>query len=297
MAHYSTSLPKVIQIDLYRLASYYFIVWEAYTVSRRTMHKLALFALFAAIQLGTGVADPRIGSWTLVSAQSSLNPPNKLSISPQHGAVHVTISGETHLDFTAKLDGHEAPVPGNPAFNQVELRRINKHEVEVRQMKDGVLVATIHDKISTDGKELTSRTSQTGHADNITMWTRTGGKKSPNDLFAGEWTEDLSKTRLRQGMALKIEAEGDGGVRFSGDYGYSARFDGKEYDLKNSRNDTVSLQLIDDHTVDAIYRRDEQITQKDRWVVSPDGTQMTLTTAGTLETGQQLKETLVFRKQ
>jgi hypothetical protein len=259
------------------------------------MHKLVLFGLFVALQLGG--ADPRVGSWTLLSAQSSLDPPNKLSITPQRGRVHVVISGENHLDFVARLDGQEASVPANPAFNQIELRRIGKHEVEVKQKKDGAVVATIRDQLSRDGNELISTTSQKGRPDKITVWTRTGGKKLANDLFAGEWTEDLSKTRLRQGMALKIETEGNGGVRFSGDYSYSARFDGKEYDLQNSRNDTVALQLVDAHTVDAIYRRDDQITQKDRWVVSPDGTQMTLTSAGTLETGQQFKETLVFRKQ
>jgi hypothetical protein len=97
-------------------------------------------------------------------------------------------------------------------------------------------------------------------------------------------------------MALKIEADGNGGVRFSGDFSYSARFDGKEYDLRNSRNDTVTLQLVDARTVDSIYRRDEQITQRDQWVVSADGAEMTLTTTGTLETGQKIKETLVFRK-
>jgi hypothetical protein len=259
------------------------------------LHKLALFVLLATMQVLA--ADPRIGSWTLVCAQSSLDPPNRLSITSQHGAVHVVISGESHLDFTAKLDGHEASVPSNPAFNQIEVRRINKHQVEVTQKKDGSLVATIRDKISPNGNELTSTTSEKGHPDQITVWTRIGGKKLPNDLFAGEWIEDLSKSRMEQGMGLKIEAEGNDGVRFAGDFSYSARFDGKEYDLKNSRNDTVSLQLVDAHTVDAIYRRDDQITQKDRWVVSPDGAQMTLATTGTLETGQQIKETLVFRKQ
>ena len=259
------------------------------------MYRLALFGLFAAIQLGA--ADPRIGSWTLVSAQSSLDPTNKLSIIRIHDEVHVVISGDPHLDFMAKLNGHEGSVAGNPAFNQIELRKIDKHQVEVKQKKDGALVATIRDKLSKDANELTSTTSQEGRADKITVWTRSGGKKSANDLFAGQWTEDLSKTRLRQGMALKIEADGKDGVRFSGDFSYSARFDGKEYDLKNSRNDTVSLQLVDAHTVDSIYRRGDQITQGDRWVVSADGRQMTLTTTGTLETGQQIKEALVFRKQ
>ena len=259
------------------------------------MHKLALLGLFAAMQLGT--ADPRVGSWTLISAQSSLDPPNKLSITRLHDEVHVVISGNAHIDFTAKLNGQNADVPGNPGFNQIELRRIDKHQVEIKQKKDGALVATILDKLSKDANELTSTTSQSGRSDKITVWKRTGGKKTLTDLFAGEWTEDLSKTRLRQGLVLKIEANGTDGVRFSGDFSYTARFDGKEYDLKNSGNDTVSLRLVDAHTVDSTYRRDEQITQKDRWVISPDGTQLTVTTSGTLQTGQQVRETLVFKKQ
>jgi len=259
------------------------------------LHKLALFGLFAAMQLGA--VDPRIGSWTLISAQSSLDPHNTLSITRIHDEVHVVISGDPHLDFTARLNGHEGSVPGNPAFNQIELRRIDKHQVEIKQKKDGALVATIHDKLSRDANELTSTTSQQGRADKITVWTRTGGRRSATDVFAGEWTEDQSKTRLRQGLRLKIEAEGNDGVRFSGDFSYSARFDGKEYNLKNSPNDTVALRLVDAHTVDSSFRREDQITQRDRSIVSADGTQMTVTTTGTLETGQQIKETLVFRKQ
>ena len=259
------------------------------------MRKLELLGLVAAIQLGA--ADPRIGSWTLISAQSALDPPNKISItSLQHG-VHVVTSGDTHVDFTAKFDGHEAPVQGNPAFNQIELHRIGKNQAEIKEKKDGSVVATIRDKISSDGNELMSTTSQQGRANQITVWTRSGGKKAGNDLFAGEWTQDLSKTRLRQGLVLKIEGDGEEGVRFAGEFNYTARFDGKEYNLKNSSNDTVMLEHVDAHTVDSTYRRDDKVAQKDRWVVSADGQQMTLTTKGMLETGQQVTENLVFRKQ
>lgn len=259
------------------------------------MHKLALLGLVAAIRLGA--ADPRIGSWTLVSAQSTLDPPNKISITALHDGVHVVTSGDTHVDFTAKWNGHEASVQGNPAFNQIELRRIDKRQAEVKEKKDGAIVATVRYKLSTDGNELTSTTLEKGRPGRITVWPRTGGTKAADNLFAGEWTQDMSKSRLRQGLALKIETDGTDGVRFSGDYSYMARFDKKEYDLKNSRNDTVTLELVDAHTVDAIYKRDNQIAQRDRWVVSADGLQMTLTTTGTLETGQRVKETLVFRKQ
>jgi len=207
------------------------------------------------------------------------------------------MSGDTHLDFTAKSDGHDTAVPGNPGFDQVQLRRIDKRQSEATEKKGGAVVATVREKTSNDGNELTITTVSHGHPDQITVWMRSGGAKVAHDPLAGEWTEDLSKTRMQQGLMLKIEPDGSGGVRFSGDYSYTARFDGKPYDVRNSRNDNVALQLVDAHTVDAIYRRDDQVTQKDRWAVSADGQQMTLTTTATLETGQHLTEKLVFKKQ
>jgi hypothetical protein len=207
------------------------------------------------------------------------------------------MSGETHLDFTANSNGHESPAPGNLGFNQIELHRINKRQAEVKEKKDGTTVGTVREKLSNDANELTTTTTTAGQADKITVWTRSGGAKVASDLFAGEWTQDLSKTRLRQGLVLRIEADGTGGVRFLGDFSYTARFDGKQYNLKNSRNDTVTLEPVDPHTIDAIYRRDDQVTQKDRWQVSADGQQMTLSTTGTLETGQRVMEKLIFKKQ
>ncbi len=254
-----------------------------------------MLALLVVIQ--PGAADPRIGSWTLISAQSNLSPPNTLSITPIHDALHVVMAGETYLDFTAKSDGHDTPVPGNPAFNQVELHRIDRKQSVVKEMKDGALIATVREKLSNNGNELAVTTDRSGRADQTTVWARTGGAKVARDPIAGQWTEDLSKTRLRQGLVLNIQPDGNGGIRFSGDFSYTARFDGKQYDLRNSRNDTVTLQLADPHTVDSIYRRDDQVTQKDRAVVSPDGQTMTITTTATLETGQHLTEKLGFKKQ
>jgi hypothetical protein len=225
-----------------------------------------------------------------------MDPPNRLAITPLHGGVHVVMSGETHLDFSANWNGHKSPAPGNLGFDQIELRRINKKQVEVTEEKSGAIVATVREKISNDGDELTSTAMAAGKADQTTVWTRGGAAKVAGDPFAGEWTQDLSKSRMQQGLVVKIEPDGNGGVRFSGDFSYTARFDGKQYDLRNSRNDTVMLQLVDSHTVDAIYRRDDQITQKDRWVVSTDGQQMTLTSEGTLETGQRFAEKLLFKR-
>ena len=45
----------------------------------------------------------------------------------------MVISGETSIDFTAKWDGHETTVRGNPGFNQIELRRIDKNQAEAQR--------------------------------------------------------------------------------------------------------------------------------------------------------------------
>ena len=254
--------------------------------------------LFAMLAFQSGApADPRIGSWMLVSAHSSMEPANRLSITPVGDGTHVVMSGETHLDFTANTKGHQGAAPGNLGFNQIEMHRVDKHEVEVKEKKNGVPVATVREKLSDDGDELTSTTFSPGRPSQITVWTRTGGAKEKKDPFAGDWTQDLSRTRMRQGSKLKIDADPGGGVRFEGDYTYTARFDGKPYDLKDSRNDTIALQLVDPHTVDTISRRDNQVTQRDHWQVSADGREMTLTSTATLETGQHLSEKLVFKKQ
>jgi len=260
--------------------------------SIRTLLLLALFTVFQP----AGV-DPRLGSWTLVSAQSTMDPANRLSITHAPAGTHVVMSGETHLDFTANLNGHPVPAPGNLGFNQIELHRIGKHEAEVREKKDGALIATVHEKLSNDGSMLTGTTTSLGHPTTVSVWTRSGGIKDPKDPFAGDWTQDPGKTRLKQAVPLKIEADGSGGIRFQADYSYTAHLDGKPYDVKNSRNDTVALTLADPHTVDAIFRRDNQVTQKDHWQVSPDGRQMTCASTATLETGQHITEKLVFKKQ
>ena len=81
-------------------------------------------------------------------------------------------------------------------------------------------MATVREQLSKNGNELTTTTATASHADQITVWTRTGSAKVATDPFVGEWTQDLSKTRLRQGLVLKIEADGNGGVRFLGDFSY-----------------------------------------------------------------------------
>ena len=150
-----------------------------------SIRTLILLGLLAAVQPASpqvGGPDPRMGLWTLTTADSSLDPPNRLSITHLHEGVHVVMSGESHFDFTANRNGHDSSAPGNLGFNQIELHRMDKRQAEVRQKKDGTLVATVREKLSKDGNELTTTTTTAGKPDRITVWTRTGSTRWLNEL-------------------------------------------------------------------------------------------------------------------
>jgi hypothetical protein len=263
-------------------------------IRKLTMLNLTWIVLAAA---RLWAADPRIGSWKLVAADSALDPPRVLLVASHGKGVHVEILGSTHFEFTAHWDGHDNHVQNNPAFNQIVMRRIDKNQTEIKEKKNGALVATLRDTISSDRKELTILTVQQGHKDQITVWERSGTLHNAANPFLGNWTQDLSKTRLRQGLELNIEPDGKDGVHFVGEFSYTANFDGRDYPLKDSRDDTVALVLVDAQTVDSTYRRGDQIADRDRWSISADGRQMTLKTTGVLGTGERIRENLVFQKQ
>ena len=122
-------------------------------VLRESIRGAVLLGLLAAVPLAaaqSGGSDPRFGIWTLISAESKLDPPNRLSITHLHDGVHVVMTGETHFDFTAAKNGHDSPAAGNLGFNQIELRRGDKRQAEVREKKDGTLVSTVREKLSKD---------------------------------------------------------------------------------------------------------------------------------------------------
>jgi hypothetical protein len=166
----------------------------------------------------------------------------------------------------------------------------------VKEKKDGAVVATVR-KAFERWNELTITTASKGHADQITVWTRSGGAKVAKDPLRRRVDAGSQQDSSAQGLVLKIEADGNGGVRFSGDFSYTARFDGKPYDLKNSRNDTVTLAACRSAHggCDLPARRSSdakgQVGGFRGWAADDANHH------GTLETGQRVTEKLVFKKQ
>src|SRR5262245_55285280 len=111
--------------------------------------------------------------------------------------------------------------------------------------------------------------------------------------FAGTWKLNIEKTKLASGPAqpvtMIITVNGDEEsmrTESPNANGYVARYDGKDYPMKNMITGVptgvmTSLTRIDARTVDRAEKRNGSVTSVTRRVLSSDGKVMTSTTPGT----------------
>jgi len=127
--------------------------------------------LTAAMLLSFAIAlpaadDPIIGTWKLNLAKSNTSAAatfksGAAKIESQQDGLKtttdlVTIQGETiHTEFTAKYDGQDYPVTGDPYSNTISIQRIDANRVYTTWKKDGRVVTIAENVISADGKTWT----------------------------------------------------------------------------------------------------------------------------------------------
>jgi hypothetical protein len=125
--------------------------------------------------LATGAAaqstDPWIGTWKLDTAKSKYSPgpspqSSTITLEAVDGGIKQTtdttpLSGpRTHAEVTAKFDGRDYPVKGNPNADMQAFTKIDGHSYQVVGKKGGKVTLTSKIVISADGK--TRTVTQTG---------------------------------------------------------------------------------------------------------------------------------------
>jgi hypothetical protein len=113
-------------------------------------------------------ADMQVGTWKMNLAKSKFSPANlapKSSTSKieetADGGIKVTVDavdadGKTiHYTFTAKYDGKDYPVTGDPNRDMVSYKRIDDSTYDATSKKGGKVTTTTHIVISKDGKTRT----------------------------------------------------------------------------------------------------------------------------------------------
>lgn len=128
---------------------------------------VAAFATTALAQ----AADPWIGTWRLDAAKSKYSPgpspqSSTITIEAAEGGIKQTtdttpLTGpRTHAEVTAKFDGRDYPVKGNPNADTQAYTKIDGHSYQVVAKKAGKVTVTTKVVISADGKTRTA--TQTG---------------------------------------------------------------------------------------------------------------------------------------
>src|SRR5262245_643614 len=135
------------------------------------------------------------------------------------------------------------------------------------------------------------------------------------DNSLGTWKRNMEKSKSNPPVSNPLksstmirEASGDSvkvtntGVREDGTaagWGYTAKYDGKEYPVTGTAQfDTISMKQIDANTFTSVAsKKGGKYHTTGRTVISKDGKTYTLTTKGTGADGKPLTQTIVYEKQ
>lgn len=137
--------------------------------------------LALAFSVGAQAPDPFAGSWKLDVAKSKLAGPAPKSVTvtiermgaARKVAVDSVDAADAHLKwgYTSGLDGKDAPVTGNPAFDTVSGTETSPRDVAITYKKAGKVVSTLKSVVSADGKTLTVTTTA-GESTTVQVYTK-----------------------------------------------------------------------------------------------------------------------------
>src|ERR1700722_12704611 len=150
----------------------------------------------------------------------------------------------------------------------------------------------------------------------IVFWLAAAGlAQAQGNPFVGTWKMDPEKSKASpnpgpkeetrvvemQGDSVKVSYEGTAadGSRIA--YGYTAKYDGKDYPLTGvgapDGADTLALKRIDTNTYEVTAKRSGIVVMTARVVASHAGKVTTITTKGTNVSGKPDTSVRVFYKQ
>ena len=131
----------------------------------KSIGRVAALTILGA-SLGVAQTDPLNGTWIRNLAKSTYTPgPGPKSqtvvyLASAEGvkvtATTIDASGKTvKTEYTAKYDGKDYPVTGNPDWDAIVVKRIDNHTVEFTRKKAGKTVQTGTNVVSKDGNSRT----------------------------------------------------------------------------------------------------------------------------------------------
>jgi hypothetical protein len=128
---------------------------------------LLLFVGFVATSSANAADDPNNGTWKVNLEKSKYSPgpapkSGTITIKIENGTETYSSEGEdasgkpTNASFTAKTDGTDSPVTGNPYGDTISVKHPSPDHLTVVIKKGGKVTMTVHVVVSADGKTRTA---------------------------------------------------------------------------------------------------------------------------------------------
>lgn len=90
------------------------------------------------------------GSWRVTKVEGISD--NATSVTYKVSNGEVTMTSPTGQSYTAKLDGTDAPMKGDPGTTSVSVKVIGKNTLEETDKRDGKVIAVTRTTVASDGK-------------------------------------------------------------------------------------------------------------------------------------------------
>jgi hypothetical protein len=178
--------------------------------------------------------------------------------------------------YKIKADGVDHPITGNPRYDSLRIVVVNDHTLSRILKKSGHTIADVTVTVSPDGARMTQRqiVKDAGPrtVDFTSQYSRVSAGLQGSHKVSGTW-QFVEADLTNHDEDTTYEVIGDT-VSMTDRMGrsFTARVDGTDAPYKGSPEFTsVSLKLIDSHTLEETDKKDGHAVKVQRWAIDPDG--------------------------
>ena len=178
--------------------------------------------------------------------------------------------------YTAKADGQDHPIQGNPYFDTISIAVLDDHTIVKTGKKDGKVVADTKVTVSADGATKTEVQTILGMArvpiELTSKFSRISRGAPGSHPVSGGWLmTEMDVSNHAEDTTFKVSS---GTLSMTDRMGcsFTAKFDGTPAPYEGSDEiNGVSLKLIDERTIEESDLNDGKVVKISRWALSPDG--------------------------
>jgi hypothetical protein len=181
--------------------------------------------------------------------------------------------------YKIKADGHAQAIVGNPYYDTLTIAVIDDRTIRKTAKKAGKTIAESTFEVSADGSTETERQTLYDMAPRPIEMTshssRVAARSAGSHMISGTWRmTDADTSNHAEDTIFNVSG---GTLRMSDRMGRSfvAKLDGSEAKYNGSDEYTsVSLKMINSHTIEESDSKDGRVLKISRWSVDPDGKTM-----------------------